>query len=563
MDGLFAPLKPLLDSLIDHLPLLLGIVVAVWLVLRFGLAHLIKRAQRWSGYEEKRSILRPASWFKIEPRHHFKVKGKILANDTIRKLYAPEARFVRDLREKERGWKLAWLSPYPDAVRASIKESEVPRGKKLDARRQIATAARQIEVCSLPEGIFVSGDPTKHYLIKLATVGKDPALIEKVENNLLTQLALRGGIQQLNTGDPTRLSYVAHEEPVIDPLTEQTIGIEWLAEHPAKSPYSLPLAIKQDGSVLNYNLHHGICGGASGTGKGSFIQAMIYQLAPFVDKGIVQLWFIDPKWSEAKLYERYPSKLVKRTSVGMDEEAMRGHAGTIADLKQLIARRIAQDTTSIEEGKVEDGRDFTASCENPIIVLFIDEYPTLYNGFNLLGKDGKTPQAELDQIVATGRSLGVFVQAATQKFDKTLLEAIRDNIANWWLLGQPSAYFNDLFLGENAKSEGYDSTAIPRSSKANGYATAGIGYAKDESGKPVKFRMPFVSKDDMAALIRRFRNSDAPAVVVPATASEDADDWAYSITDEDEDQLPELELLTLDNFEHGPNEYSNEDWRTI
>ena len=548
LTAIYEMAKPLIDLIIDALPLVLVGLLLVVIVGRVGLAKLIKLGQRWAGYEEGHRFLAPSTWLKIEPRKHFEVKGKILANEAIRELYAPAAHYTRDLREKERAWKLAWLSPFPAAVKASIKASHTPKGKKLDARRQIADAARLIEVCSLPESIYVSGDLSKHYQIKLATVGKDPATIEKVENNLLTQLALRGGIQKIDSGDPTTLSYVAHEEPVIDPLTEKKIGVEWLKENPAKSPYSFPLAIKQDGGALWYGLHHGICGGASGTGKGSFIQAMIYQLAPFVEQGIVELWGIDPKWSELKLYHRYPTRLFKRISVGMSEEDMRSHAETIAALKEVIARRIAQDTTSIEEGKVEDGRDFTATKENPIIVLFIDEYPTLYNGFNLLGKDGKAPQAELDQIVATGRSLGIFVEAATQKFDKTLLEAIRDNIANWWLLGQPSPYFNDLFLGENAKAEGYDTTAIPRSGKANGYATAGIGYAKDESGKPVKFRLPFVSKEDMAELIRRFQTDDDRTAAAEVFEDYTEDDGDFAITDEGE-QLPELETFELDDFD--------------
>ncbi|MGO2188043.1 MAG: FtsK/SpoIIIE domain-containing protein [Microbacterium gubbeenense] len=554
MLDLLAPIyeiiKPLIDVLIGSLPVVLIAAALIAVFGRIGLAGLIKLGQRWAGYEEGHRSWNPANWFKLEPKKHFEVKGKILANEAIRELYAPASHYTKDLGEKEKAWKLAFLSPFPRAVKASIKASNTPKGKKLDARRQIAAAARAIEVCSLPEGVYVSGDLSKHYQIKLATVGKDPATIEKVENNLLTQLALSGGIQKIESGDPTTLSYVAHEEPVIDPLTEKKIGVEWLDEHPAKSPYSLPLAIKQDGGVLYYNLHHGICGGASGTGKGSFIQAMIYQLAPFVKKGTVELWGIDPKWSELKLYHRNPSKLFKRISVGMDEEAMRSHAETIADLKELIARRIAQDTTSIEEGKVEDGRDFTATKENPIVILFIDEYPTLYNGFNLLGKDGKKPQAELDQIVATGRSLGIFVEAATQKFDKALLEAIRDNIANWWLLGQPSPYFNDLFLGENAKAEGYDSTAIPRSGKANGYKTAGVGFAKGEDGKPAKFRLPFISKDDMAALIRGFLTDEDRAVSAEIFVdyTDEDDDGDFSIVDEGE-TLPELESFEMDDFD--------------
>ncbi len=540
--------KPLIDLIIDALPLVLVGLLLVVVVGRVGLAKLIKLGQRWAGYEEGHRFLAPSTWFKIEPRKHFEVKGKILANEAIRELYAPAAHYTRDLREKERAWKLAWLSPFPAAVKASIKASHTPKGKKLDARRQIRDAARLIEVCSLPEGIYVSGDQWKHYQIKLATVGKDPATIEKVENNLLTQLALRGGIQKIESGDPTTLCYVAHEEPVIDPLTEKKIGVDWLDEHPARSPFALPLAVKQDGSEYTFNLHHTLIFGTSGSGKGSPIQSTIWQLAPFVEKGLVEIWALDPKWSEFRLYDENPSKLISRISSNMDEEAIRKHAELIAELKALIAYRIANNKTSIEEGNVEDGRSFKASKDNPLVVVFIDEYPTLYNGLNLLGKDGKKPQAELDQIISVGRSLGVYIVAATQKADKTILEALRDNISNFIVLRQPSPYFNDLLLGDDAKANGYDSTAIPPSSEANGYATAGIGFAKDESGQPVKLRFPFVSKDDMAALIRRFQTEEQKAKPLQVFEDYTDDDGDFAITDEG-DQFPELETLELDDFD--------------
>ncbi|WP_271983012.1 FtsK/SpoIIIE domain-containing protein [Pseudoclavibacter terrae] len=547
--------QPLIGWFIELLPVLIGglvvISLLVWLYTRLH-NKLAQLGQRWLGYEEGHSFWHASTWFKIEPLNHFRAKAKILANDEIVSVYVPMNRrekYMRNLRDKEKPRKLAWLSAFPDGVKMIIAATPTPSGKILNARKLISYVAKQIEVCSLPEGVYVSGDPDKHYRINLATVGKDPATIEKIENNLLTQLALYGGIDKYDSGNPTQLSYIAHEAKVIDPLTEQKIGVDWLNEHKATSPYALPLAITREGKPLIYNMHHGMCGGASGTGKGSFIQAMIWQLADQVEKGLVEIWIVDPKWSEAKLYERNRSSLIKHISVGMDEDGMRRHAETIHKLKSLIARRIAQDNTSIEEGKVQDGRDFKATRENPMIVVFIDEYPTLYSGLNLLGKDGKAPQAELLQIVATGRSLGVFIEGATQKFDKTILEAVRDNIANWWLLGQDSAYYNDLFLGEGARAAGYDTTAIPRSSLANDYATAGIGYAKDESGAPVAFRLPFVSKEDMGALIRRFQALDGKRTPPVVVMEENPDDGKFAITDSDdyEEELPNLELIDFDD----------------
>lgn len=592
MGALLSPIQELAQPLIDHLlaalPFLVA-AVAVLALMAYGYTQLhnavLRLRQRRLDYKEtggEHSWNRPDTWFKLHPVEYLVIKGEILANEGIIELYAASVKFIRKLKEKEKARKEAWRSPFPEAVKRAIAESNVPDGSKLDARKQIKKAALQVQVRDLPEGVYVGtrkkkkkvaikeDEPTEaqlkkirraeereriaeekhkranHFRIDLGYVGKDPAVIEKVEGRLVTQLGLKD-IRRFDDGDPAHLSFVAHREKVIDPLTESTINVEWLNEHKATNPYALPLAIKRDGTPLVYNMHHGMCGGASGTGKGSFIQAMIWQLADQVEKGLVELWFIDPKWSEAKLYERNPSSLFKHISVGMDEEAMRRHAETIHKLKTLIARRIAKDNTSIEEGNVQDGRDFDATRQDPMIVVFIDEYPTLYSGLNLLGKDGKAPQAELLQIVATGRSLGVFVEGATQKFDKTILEAVRDNIANWWLLGQDSAYYNDLFLGEGARDAGFDTTAIPRSSKATGYHTAGIGYAKDESGAPVAFRLPFINKEDMGSLIRRFRALDGLPTKPIVYNDESGDDGEFTITEtQEEDELPDLELIDFD-----------------
>lgn len=550
LEPLYEMAKPLIDLLIDALPLLLGIALIVWAVVRFGLASLIKRTQRWAGYEEGHKILKPSTWFKIEPLKHFEVKGQILANEAIRELYAPAARYTRELREKERALKLAWLSPFPNAVRASIKGSHTPKGKKLEARKQIAEAAKRIEVCSLPEGVYVSGEESKHYQIKLATIGKDPATVEKVENNLLTQLALVGGIQKLKTNDPTKLCFAAHEEAVVDPLEHKLIDSSFVRENPAKDPMSLPLALKQDGSVWSLNLHHTLILGTSGSGKGSPLQTVIQQEAPFIDQGIVQLHGIDPKRSELKLFADYPSRLFERISLGMSDDAMRDHAETISILKQVIDKRSENNETSIEEGKVKDGRSFTPTREKPLILLIVDEYPTLKEGFEQLGRDGKKPLSELRQIISTGRSLGVYLITATQDGEKSTIDAIKKNISQWIILRQDSHYMNDtVFLYEGAAADGFDSTAIPASTEADGYRTAGIGFVRDSVKGALKVRFVFIDKEDIAALIRRFQTDNqktaSPDIFIDFT--DEDDDGDFVITEEEE--LPEPKALDFLDFE--------------
>lgn len=577
LESLSKAIEPLVPAILTVLVLIL---VGLWL-LKTSLASLIKLGQRWAGYEEGHRFFRPSTWFKIEPKAHFKVKEEILANEAIRELYAPAAHYTRDLKEKERSWKLAFLSPFPVAVKASIKESHTPKGKKLEARRQIKQVARSIEVCHLPEDKPVANGLRKkdapegetedqkakrlkrqrlineanHFRINLAAMGKDPALIEKVENNLLTQLNLKGGIFKLDTNDPTIRSYMAHKVTPVDPLTEG-ITVEYLGDNRAKIVYDLVIGIDQSGKPLHYKVHHTMILGASGSGKGSPIQAIIWQLAPFVKQGICEIYALDPKRAEFALYDRFRSSLIKRISLGSSEEDMREHAETISHLLKIIDQRARDADLSITEGEVEDGRSFEASKKNPLIMFIIDEFPSLFQGFKKLGKAGATPLAELEQVISMGRSFGVYVLLATQRSEKDILDSVRPNITVPIILRQPSEYMNDLFLGKGAAAAGFDSTTIPMSTAPH-YETAGIGYAVNEFGKPVKARYAYVSKDDMAALIREFRSIDEGELEEFKKEDEERrqfeessngseDSGGFAITDEG-CELPDLETFSFDD----------------
>lgn len=569
----------------------LCLFVAVYALTRTHTA-LARLGQRWLGYEHGHRVFTPSSWFKVQPKAHLAIKESILANKDIRETYAPPSLYIRDLREREQAWKLAWLSPYPSAVRASIKVVNTPKGKKLDARKQVAEVARSVSVAHIPEDRAVANGLRKkdapkepesekqkkrrlrrqalineanHFTIKLATMGKDPAVIERIENNLVTQLNLKGGLVKLDLDDPTVLGYLAHKVAPVDPLTEG-ITAEYLDEHRASIVYELVLGIDQAGRPLVYKVHHTLILGTSGSGKGSPIQATIYQLAPFVKQGLAQIYAIDPKRAEFALYDRFRSSLIRRISLGSKDEDMRAHADTISELLDVIDQRTRNAKLSITEGEVEDGRDYPITKENPLVMFIIDEFPSLFQGFKKLGKAGAVPLAELEQVISMGRFVGVYVMLATQRSEKDIIDAVAPNISRYFLLRQPSPYFNGKFLGDDAAANGFDSTKIPASSAPN-YETAGIGFAPDDLGRPFKYRFAYMGKNDMARMIREFRAIDEgelddfertdEAFRKQAAADEekiwaDGDDGGYSITDENEEQLPELEVLTLDDFEHGP-----------
>jgi hypothetical protein len=604
MNDLLAPLfelaRPLIDLLVEALPFILAALLVVGL-LAYGYTRLhnaaLRLRQRRRDYKAtggESSWKKPRSLFALHPVEYLIIKGKILANEGIIELYAPAAKFIRDLKEKEKARKDAWRSPFPDAVKATIAETPVSAGKKLDARKQIKKAAAQVQVQDLPKGIYV-GPPTKknddhvdvselsdkqiqkreramerqriaderhkrenHFRIDLGYVGKDPAVIEKVEGRLVTQLGLKK-IRRFKGGDTAHLSFIAHREEVIDPLEQEPILVKFLDDNPATDPMSVPLAMKQDGTPWMWGVHHTLILGTSGSGKGSPLQAAIHQLAPFVAKGVVQFYGIDPKRSEFKMYADHPTSLFKRISLGMSDEGMETHAETISILKAIVDKRSEENETSVDEDNVEDGRTFVATREKPLIIFLVDEYPTLKEGFDQLGPRGKKPQSELRQVISTGRSLGVYLMTATQDGEKSTIDAIKKNISRWLLLRQNSEYMNDkVFLYDGAAADGFDSTAIPASGEDDGYKTAGLGYVKDEAMGAIKIRFPFISKHDMARTVRWFQAHDAEQRQSKAKpqrsigTGNDQADGGFSITDQDEEdsnELPNLELIDFDEIE--------------
>lgn len=68
---------------------------------------------------------------------------------------------------------------------------------------------------------------------------------------------------------------------------------------------------------------------------------------------------------------------------------------------------------------------------------------------------------------------------------------------------ESSKSVDDRSWGEDARENGFDSTAIPLSTKANGYATAGMGFQKI-GGEHRRVRFHFVSAEEIAELIRSF-----------------------------------------------------------
>lgn len=472
----------LLGPIQPYIPWVIGITATILLAVRYGGAWIIRKTEQVRTRTHK---------------EHFHAKSALLALGAITELYAPAKLYTiqvstdEEAQDDKKPLKLAWLSPYPRAVKASYKRNRVPKTEKLEARRQIAEASRHVKVEAWNED---ETNPQDHYLITLELDGHDPEEFRRMEGKIKGQLGLHS-LEEHQDKNAYTISFIAHTTEPKDKLREQKLGMDFFTSHPARTPYKLPLAIREDGKPWSLPTHHTLIYGMTGSGKGSPIHGTIMQLSPYVQNGTCKLYGIDPKSSELRPYQE--TSLFQEVVDETDEAQT-----LIYQLHTLMKTRAKQKTVNLQTAEL--GRSLEASKQNPMIVLIIDEMLSLLIALKQLGKTGAATTTLLTEVLAQGRSLGIYVIGATQAVDTELLGRMRVNFANTIILRQESAYFNDMFLGDGAGKAGYDSTAIPLSTKANGYAYAGIGYVKEEGGNPVKVRFAYSSDQDIANLCLAF-----------------------------------------------------------
>lgn len=505
LGGLFGPFIPFLQAVKPYVPFILIGLVAVACGIRFGTPFVLGLVRRL--------VTRT-------PRSLFKAKGTLLAQPDICEMYAPANQYITDREEgKKGGAQFAWLSPFPRAVRASIKRNPVSRNRKFNARAQVREAAKHITVRAPHPADNVAGDLKEHFRIDMKLDGHDEKEINSLEGRVKAQLGLHS-VERLFTRDNYTMSIIAHKTEPIDILIERKKGVEFLDANPAKTPLRLPIAVTEGGTPWNFDIHHTLIFGMSGSGKGSPIQASIRQLAPFVAQGLVKIHGIDPKKAEFKGYEVLQSSIFEKITSGLKPEDMEEHGAHIAELLEIVDQRQALDNVTVEEGNVDLGRSFNLSKENPLIVVFIDEYLTLYRGFQKMGRSAKTHMANLEQLMSIARSFNVFVVAATQRATQDVLEELQPNITNWIILRQRNKYFNMKFLGDDSIELGLDSTKIAPSTPANGYLTSGIGYSADERGEVAKIRFAYLSDENVGQLIRDFERDHGRGDITEEQISE-------------------------------------------
>lgn len=482
MNGLIGDLFRYISHLLAANWYWVALAIAAAILVCFAATQTAKLYTRWRAAD---------GFFKLQPSYQFKAKGKLLANKVLRELYEPSAQHIEELDEGERpGMQLAFLSSYPKAIRATVKanRSQTRGGRrKLNAHRQIRELSEWILVEKLPSFAFFAGDEEDHYAIKLIYNGERTQ--EEMESlaKIVERVLSAHSVDVLQTKNTSALTLVVHIKEPDNPLTEHPKNADWMDERPAKNPKKLPVAITGDGTKQwDYPTHHTVVLGETGGGKGSVIHAIIRQWAPFVESGIVELIGVDPKAMELKPYREIPG-LFKEVTYEADEAAE-----IIFDLKEQMearARGLGIDTENYNANRSVD-----PTPETPWKILIIDEF---WDFCSDIGLKSAAYEA-LNAIGKKGRALGFFIVAATQSVEISEIGNIRKHFVTKICLKQDSLGFNKYMLGEGAAERGFDSTAIPASTPANGYKYAGIGYVKGEDGDPELVR--FAYSDDEAII---------------------------------------------------------------
>jgi DNA segregation ATPase FtsK/SpoIIIE, S-DNA-T family len=244
----------------------------------------------------------------------------------------------------------------------------------------------------------------------------------------------------------------------------------------------LPVGRCEDGTPYRMRLlgTHVLIAGATGAGKGSFLWGLVRALLPAVKAGWVQIWGLEPKRMELafgrKLFNRYS-----------DDPG----GGMVALLEAAV--REMQDRAARFGGVT---RTFTATVEDPFIVLFIDElaFLTAYCPDRDLKKRA---EAAIATLTSQGRSVGVCVVGALQDPRKDVI-SIRNLFPDRIALRLDESDQVDMVLGEGARDRGALADLISTMPEVG----AGVGFVRlDGKPDPIRVRASFVSDSDIAAMV--------------------------------------------------------------
>lgn len=285
----------------------------------------------------------------------------------------------------------------------------------------------------------------------------------------------------------------------LEKLTPKLDGRSFFRENPPENQDAIPFGVTASGETFNLPLHHILCTGRTGSGKGSAFQTIIYQLMPFVAKGTARLWVADPKPAEVL---NYVGKSGLHRYAIEDEEI-------VALIDEFEAEMNAQKKRS------DLGRSNIPTVEYPANYLLLDEAASVFDEpaiANSKDDEGKTIKQKLKAITRKGRSLNFFVLMFTQEITADPMGTMPKNMPVKMVGYVESGYETAKALGVKEKQlESYPELIfpLPESTKANGMKYSGI-FNVVMDGERLAVRVPFVSEEMIAERLAEFGFDKAP-----------------------------------------------------
>lgn len=264
---------------------------------------------------------------------------------------------------------------------------------------------------------------------------------------------------------------------------------------PATSWRSFPVAIREDGSQVDFGLFHTLCVGQTGAGKGSVIWGVLQGILPAARAGYAKLYAVDPKGAEAIGDDGSPRAMFEDVATTPDDWA------------DLLHNLVAEMNSRKGKGRKLDVR------EHPLVVVFIDELSAL-SALDTDSKRRAEVMSDLLLIASQGRSLNFLLLAAVQAPQKDMVGPLRDFLAMRVALRTGTALETDIVLGAGSTEAGAEAHLIPVANQGNHYATAGTGFMRVEGEvDPVRLRFPYTSDADLDRWDAEFRELRASGVL--------------------------------------------------
>jgi S-DNA-T family DNA segregation ATPase FtsK/SpoIIIE len=273
----------------------------------------------------------------------------------------------------------------------------------------------------------------------------------------------------------------------------------------------IPIGVDERGRTVTVPIHgsHVLVAGQTGAGKGSVFWSIILHLLPYIRKGSVRLWAVDPK---------------RGIELNPGRNLFYAFADNEDDIPTLLARAVTVMDDNGDHLKALVERKLTPTPDRPLNVIFVDE-------LGRLAADKKCQQS-IRTLVNVGRAPGCSVVAATQNATKEIV-ADRDEIPVKICLRMENLDSVRKLLGRTAYAAGARADAISRATPGVGYVAIdeladeladvapwwsrwlpwNRGYEDATSRPPARFRAFHVTDEMIAEANASFAPADEPEPV--------------------------------------------------